>query len=184
LIKLSETDSNAFAYEIKNNSNAIVVLQFDDLLTHQNSNAIVKLDQTVRTDSNAFAYGIKNNSNAIVVLQFDDLLTHQNSNAIVKLDQAVRTDSNAFAYGIKNNSNAIITLNNTTGTLSINNSNAIVKLSWTSPIVSGDVNTDVTMDKTLFLDSIKLLILQILPELSWMETAKQLFSITLQAHSL
>jgi len=156
IVKLDQTvrtDSNAFAYGIKNNSNAIVVLQFDDLLTHQNSNAIVKLDQTVRTDSNAFAYGIKNNSNAIVVLQFDDLLTHQNSNAIVKLDQAVRTDSNAFAYGIKNNSNAIITLNNTTGTLSINNSNAIVKLSWTSPIVSGDVNNDVTMDKTLFLDS-------------------------------
>ena len=206
IIKLDQTvrtDSNAFVYEITNNSNAIVRIdgQLDTIMTDttdlgtritNNSNAIVRIDGQldtimtdttdlgaritnnsnaittlgiiVRTDSNAFAYEIKNNSNAILVLQFDDLLTHQNSNAIVKLDETVRTDSNAFAYGIKNNSNAIITLNNITGALSVNNSNAIVswikntsnavvKLSWASPLVSGDVNADVTMDKVLFLDS-------------------------------
>ena len=171
IIKLDRdlrTDSNAFAYGIKNNSNTLLALNrttsnallFGD---RNNSNAIVTLDQTVRTDSNAFAYEIKNNSNAILVLQFDDLLTHQNSNAIVKLDQAVRTDSNAFAYGIKNNSNAIITLNNTAGTLSINNSNAIV--SWIKgtsnavnstfnpPLVSGNIYNNIVMNETIILDS-------------------------------
>ncbi|MFA6535394.1 MAG: hypothetical protein WCS92_04000 [Candidatus Babeliales bacterium] len=135
IIKLDRdlrTDSNAFAYGIKNNSNTLLALNrttsnallFGD---RNNSNAIVTLDQTVRTDSNAFAYEIKNNSNAILVLQFDDLLTHQNSNAIVKLDQAVRTDSNAFAYEIKNNSNAILVLQ-FDDLLTHQNSNAIVKL--------------------------------------------------------
>ena len=74
-----------------------------------NSNAIVKLDGTVRTDSNAFAYEIKNNSNAIVKLALTaGVLPINNSNAIVYLNTVVRTDSNAFAYGIKNNSNTLL----------------------------------------------------------------------------
>ncbi len=158
-------------FGIRNNSNALI-----SGITN-NSNAIIAFGIIVRTDSNAFAYGIKNNSNAI--LSGSSELAINNSNAIVSwikstsnsvvsldvresaLENTVRTDSNAFAYGIKNNSNAILM---GSSALAIHNSNAIVSwikstsdavvgLSWTSPLVDGDVNADVTMDKTLILDS-------------------------------
>ncbi len=193
------TDSNAFAYGIKNNSNAI--LSGSSSLAINNSNAIIALKTTVRTDSNAFAYGIKNNSNAI--LSGSSSLAINNSNAIVSwikgtsnaviklsgtapaalpvnnsnaivswikqtsnaldwLNIIVRTDSNAFAYGIKNNSNAIIKLNSATPSgLVVQNSNAIV--SWIkdtsnavnkiSPLVSGDVYYNVTMNESIFINS-------------------------------
>ncbi|MFH1254583.1 MAG: hypothetical protein V1646_04085 [bacterium] len=142
-----------------------------------NSNAIIALETIVRTDSNAFAYGIKNNSNAILAGSSTLAISNSNtivswikntSNSVISLDAretaletTVRTDSNAFAYGIKNNSNAILM---GSSALAIENSNAIVtwvkntsdaviKLSWTSPLVDGDVNADVTMNQQLYLDS-------------------------------
>ncbi|MFA6990866.1 MAG: hypothetical protein WC192_02295, partial [Candidatus Babeliales bacterium] len=132
-----------FAYEIKNNSNAILVLQFDDLLTHQNSNAIVKLDQAVRTDSNAFAYGIKNNSNAIITLNNTaGTLSINNSNAIVSwikgTSNAVNSTFNPplVSGNIYNNivmnetiildSNQVVNITNTAGVVLDGNGQTII----------------------------------------------------------
>jgi len=150
IIKLDttvRTDSNAFAFGIKNNSNTLLYFFRTDSNTIlsgilDNSNAIIKLDRTVRTDSNAFAYGIKNNSNAIVALAECCL---DNSNAIVNLNNIIRNstnslstliratsnaslyccrvNSNALVYGINNNSNALLygIHNNSTAIVNLNN---------------------------------------------------------------
>ncbi|MBY0354075.1 hypothetical protein K2W90_06965, partial [Candidatus Babeliales bacterium] len=97
-------NSNAAAYGIKNNSNAIVA---KCPLIMANSNAINLLKSQVRQNSNAAVYGIKNNSNAIVA---KCPLIMANSNAINLLKSQVRTNSNAYAYSTKNNSNAIVCL--------------------------------------------------------------------------
>ncbi|MFA6535265.1 MAG: hypothetical protein WCS92_03350 [Candidatus Babeliales bacterium] len=169
LLALTRDNSNALLYGIRNNSNAIIKLSgvAPAVLPINNSNAIVSwikqtsdtlnwLNTIVRTDSNAFAYGIKNNSNAILKGSSD--LSINNSNAIIKLVTTVRTDSNAFAYGIKNNSNAILM---GSPTLAIENSNAIVSwikdtsnaVNWTSPLVSGNVYYNVTMNQSIFVNS-------------------------------
>jgi hypothetical protein len=182
------TDSNAFARGIRNNSNAIRKLSsnvseltsdLDELqdLVDNNSNAIIKLDRTVRTNSNALLYccrttsnallfGNRTNSNALLyccrttsnALLFGN---RTNSNAIVRLDRTVRTDSNAFARGIRNNSNAILKLAFTTSNLVINNSNAIVKLDVTARTNSNaqlyccrtSSNAIITLDRTARTDS-------------------------------
>jgi hypothetical protein len=90
-------------------------------LTYSNSNAILRLDRTVRTDSNAFAFGIKNNSNTMLRYQRTDsaalmylVRTHSNAykfgikNNSNTLLYYHRTDSNAYAFGIKNNSNTML----------------------------------------------------------------------------
>ncbi|MFH1254826.1 MAG: hypothetical protein V1646_05370, partial [bacterium] len=169
LLALTRNNSNALLYGIRNNSNAIIKLSgvAPATLPINNSNAIVSwikqtsdtlnwLNTIVRTDSNAFAYGIKNNSNAILKGSSD--LSINNSNAIIKLVTTVRTDSNAFAYGIKNNSNAILM---GSSALAIHNSNAIVSwikdtsnaVNWTSPLVSGNVYYNVTMNESIFINS-------------------------------
>ncbi len=137
IIKLDgtvRTDSNAFAYGIKNNSNTLLALNrttsnallFGD---RNNSNSIVLLDRKVRVNSNAMLYLNRTTSNALL---FGD---RNNSNAIITLNRTVRTNSNAFAYGIKNNSNTLLALNRTTSNALLfgdrNNSNAIITLNRT-----------------------------------------------------
>jgi hypothetical protein len=113
------TNSNAFLFGIRNNSNAIIKLTqaAPSGLLVQTSNAVNALSPIVRTNSNAFAYGIKNNSNAIIKLGQGgpNALAMQNSNAIVSW--------------IKGTSNAVIKLSGVApAVLPINNSNAIVKI--------------------------------------------------------
>jgi len=121
LNNIVRVDSNAFAFGIKNVSNAQLYCcrTLSNAIAYSNrtnSNAIININNIVRTDSNAFAFGIKNNSNAIINLN-NQIRTNSNanayccrvnSNAIVKLNVTERTNSNAFAYGIKNVSNALL----------------------------------------------------------------------------
>ena len=138
-------NSNAAAYGIKNNSNAIVA---KCPLIMANSNAINLLKSQVRQNSNAAVYGIKNNSNAIVakcplIMANSNAInllksqvrtnsnayaysTKNNSNAIVCLTKLVRVNSNAAMYGIRNNSNAILAVAQMSTQLIVNNSNAII----------------------------------------------------------
>ncbi|KKQ10817.1 MAG: hypothetical protein US22_C0053G0008, partial [candidate division TM6 bacterium GW2011_GWF2_36_6] len=120
------TDSNAFAYGIKNNSNAIVYLASsgDPAMTRANSNAIVSwikstsntanwLNTRVRTDSNAFAFNIKNNSNAIIYL----------GNTTNGLEQQITNNSNAIKYQADHfvtiNNGKLTALGGVTGTTAI-----------------------------------------------------------------
>jgi hypothetical protein len=87
--------SNSLGAAIKNVSNAIIQNEFD---IHNNSQAIIYLDKTMRTNSNAFAYDIKNNSNTILYV-----LNNSSAGDTV----LSRATSNALLFLTKNNSNAI-----------------------------------------------------------------------------
>jgi hypothetical protein len=147
LANIIRTDSNAFAFGIKNVSNALL---YSNRTT---SNAILKLNVTERTNSNAFAFGIKNNSNALL---FGD---RTNSNAIIKLNVTERTNSNAFAFGIKNVSNALLYTNRTYSNAILyanrTTSNALLYCCRTSSNATANLSTTLRVDSNAFAFGIK-----------------------------